>query len=527
MRNTNARRWFAGFGVVGALITTAAPATAAPEQPSLGVYFMDSTIAADGPGIKDAPILYGSESLALHNVKITYDFSDLAGKVRLPDQGDGAWCTPTDATHLVCSAPAELDHVDLVDEWGTSGLYSATIVPVKGVQDAEGTVKVSFGAAGFDTVTHEARIRIGEGVDLATGPEQRATSQPGGKFTSPITVRNIGGTTVNGTNALFFNDYAIRAEKQFSNCTYVADELRSCRFDEPLAPGKSYSATLPYLLGTDTYAPGSEYGEISWLTTAEFEDFSAYLATNGIEIGKPGTGGELKLAEVASANSRRAQADTDPTNNWSNLEVTVTGKNGADLAAVGASVSGAAGKVVPVAIGFQNNGPATIDASRRGGAVTSVDIKVPTGTTAVTVPEYCFPFEGDEFDWANPGKPGAPNYRCHSESIVVAGEKHTFDFGFRVDQVIADAAGQVTANPKCECESYFPQDLDPANDVAKILVNATGNDGEGDSGAGGGAGGLPITGASAGLMAGVGVLVLGAGAVGLVLARRRRMRFVA
>ncbi|MEV4631370.1 LPXTG cell wall anchor domain-containing protein [Micromonospora sp. NPDC049523] len=532
MRNTNARRWLAGFGVVGALVATAAPASAAPEQPSLGVYFLDSTIAADSPGIVDSPILYGSEPLALHGVKITYDFSNLAGKVQISKSGAGSdTCTPAGSNRLVCSYAPEWEHVDYVDEWGASGLYEVNIAPADGVKDGvEGTLKVSFDAAGFDTVTHESRIRIGEGVDLAAGAEQQATAQPGGKFTSPATVRNVGETTVTGTNALFFNDYAIRADKQFSNCTYVEDELRSCYFDQPLAAGKSYTATLPYALGADTYAPGGAYGEVSWLTAAEFEDFTAYTKSNGVEIGKPGNGGELTLAEVSSASARRAQADTDPSNNWSHLEVTVTGKNGADLSALGASISGEAGKVVPATIGFQNNGPATIDASRRGGAVTSVDVKVPTGTTAVTVPEDCVPFKGDEFDWENPGKAGATDYRCYSESISIAGEKRTFDFGFRIDQVIADATGQVTANPKCECESYFSKDLDSSNDIAKILVNATGNGGDGDGGdggTGGGDGGLPITGASAGLMAGVGVLLLGAGAVGFVLARRRRMRFVA
>ncbi|MFK3982727.1 LPXTG cell wall anchor domain-containing protein [Micromonospora sp. NPDC050397] len=528
MRNTNARRWLAGFGVAGALVATAAPATAAPEQPSLGVYFLDSTLAADGPGIVDSPILYGSEPLALHDVKITFDFTDLAGKVQLTGTDEGSvTCTPAGANRIVCAYDPEWDHVDYVDEWGSSGLYDIAIVPVEGVQDGvDGKLKVSFSAAGFETVTHESRIRIGEGVDLAAGPEQRVTSQPGGKFTTPLTVRNVGRTTVTGTNVLFYNDYSIRADKQFSNCTYVKDELRSCYFETPLAAGKSYTTNIPYALGADTYAPGSEYGDVSWLTAAEFEDFSEYLDINGFDVGKPGTGGELKLTEVVSANARGAQADTDPENNWSHIEITVTGKNGADLSAVGASVSGDAGKVVPAAVGFQNNGPATIDVSRRGGPVTNVDIKVPTGTTAVTVPEECVPFEDGEYDWENPGKPGAANYRCYPESISVAGEKRTFDFGFRIDQVIADAAGQVTVNPECECDGYFSQDLDATNNVAKLLVNATNNGGEGDGGAGGG-GGLPITGASAGLTAGVGVLLLGAGVVGFVLARRRRTHFVA
>jgi hypothetical protein len=528
MRNTTARRWLAGIGVAGALVATATPAAAAAPQASLGVYFLDSTIAADGPGISDSPILYGSEPLVLHDVKVTYDFSALAGKVKVVAKDSGIeQCTPDGPTRLVCAFPAELEQVIDVDEWGSSGYFSVLMTPQPGVKDgAEGTLKVSFGAAGFDTVTHQARVRIGEGVDLAAGAGAEVSSQPGGKFTAPLTVRNTGGTTVKGTNVVFYNDYAIRADKHFSNCTYVDDELRSCHFDTPLTAGKSYTATLPYTLGADTYAPGGAYGEISWLTAAEFEDFTAYLATQGVDVGKPGTDGELTLTEVNALKAQAVQADTDPSNNWSSLSVTVTGKNGTDLAAIGASITGTAGKVVPATLGFQNNGPASLDSSRGGGSITNVDIEVPAGTTAVTVPDVCVPRNGDEPNWEEPGKPGAASYRCYPDSFIAVGEKRTVDFEFRIDQVIADAAGKVTINPECACEG-FTDDLNPANDVAKILVNPTGDDGAGNGGGGGAGGGLPITGASAGLMAGVGILLLAAGAVGYVLARRRRMRFVA
>ena len=173
-------------------------------------------------------------------------------------------CTPDGKTRLVCAEP---DMGLNVDEWGTSGHFDVVIAPEDGVKaGTEGTLKVSFGAAGFDTVTHQARVRFGEGVDLAAGADHEVTSQPGGKFTVPLTVRNAGESTVKGTNVLFFNDNAIRAEKQFSNCTYVDDELRQLHFDTPLAAGQSYTATLPYALGADTYAPGAAYGEIAWLT---------------------------------------------------------------------------------------------------------------------------------------------------------------------------------------------------------------------------------------------------------------------
>ena len=95
-------------------------------------------------------------------------------------------------------------------------------------------------------------------------------------------------------------------------------------------------------------------------------------------------------------------------------------------------------------------------------------------------------------------------------------------FGLRIDEVMPNATGTVTINAKCECEG-IAGDLDPSNDVAKIVINPTG-------GTGGGEGddpGLPLTGAATTSLIAVGVALVLAGAVGFVVARRRRVRFVA
>ncbi|WP_435870990.1 LPXTG cell wall anchor domain-containing protein [Micromonospora musae] len=76
-------------------------------------------------------------------------------------------------------------------------------------------------------------------------------------------------------------------------------------------------------------------------------------------------------------------------------------------------------------------------------------------------------------------------------------------------------------NAPCECQGGFADDLKPANDTAKILLNATGGQGGGDGGS------LPITGESTALIGGIGALLLAAGVGGYVVARRRKTRFVA
>ena len=144
------------------------------------------------------------------------------------------------------------------------------------------------------------------------------------------------------------------------------------------------------------------------MTPAEFEDFSAYLADLGISFGQPGTGGVLELAEAEALRSRRVQADTDPSNNWTSVYVQVQGKQFADLAAVGASLTGEQGDVVEAEVGLTNKGPATLDSSRSGDSITRVDVKIPVGTTAVEVPEECVPFDGKDVDGEQPASRAPP-----------------------------------------------------------------------------------------------------------------------
>ncbi|MDW5327790.1 LPXTG cell wall anchor domain-containing protein [Plantactinospora sp. KLBMP9567] len=520
MRFTTARRWLAGVGVAGALVATAAaPATAGAPAGKLDVFFADTTIAAGSAGKIESPVLYSTSGpLTLHELTIRYDFADLAGKVKVAEEdeefGD---CTPSGATALTCTIPYPID----IDEQGLAGVAWVVLAPTKEAEDGdEGNLKVSVSAAGIDTVTHTAKIRVGEGVDLAAGDELTRSGKPGGKVSTPLTVANNGESTIQGAVAVFYNDYAFRSTTRFSNCTYADEDLLTCKFDEALAPGGSYSATLPYTIGADTEAPGGAYGEIVWMTTAEFEDYVAYLADRGVtDLGKPGTDGELDLTQAGGVQARGQQADTNPENNWSSVALEVTGKNGADLSAIGATLTGEAGDVVTAKLGLRNEGPATIDATRGGGSFTNVHVTIPTGTTAVGVPENCSPRDSDgSGDWEQFGKTGAPAYHCYSESFIKVGDQHAFEFKLRIDKVVPNATGSIEINIDCPCEGRH-SDLDGSNDEAKILVNATEE--------GGGGGGLPVTGASTGIVAAAGLLLLAAGVFGFVLARRRRTRFVA
>ncbi|MFU8850891.1 LPXTG cell wall anchor domain-containing protein [Micromonospora sp. SL1-18] len=535
MLTNSTRRWLAGIGVAGAFVAASAtPAAAVEPATQLGVFMNDITIAAGTAGKVASPRLNASKPVIVRGLTVRYDYTGLAGKVKLTPEIDTE-CTSPEQNVLVCQDRFEVG----LEEWAYGGLFRVAVAPTDSAKDGDsGKLKTTVSADGFDAVTDESTVRIGEGVDLAAGPRTELSLRPGKSFTTPLKVTNAGETTVKGATAIFSNDYGLNAGKHNSNCTYVGDELRTCQFKDEIPAGTTLSATLPYVLGADSFAPGFKAGEIQWMTPAEFEDFQVYLDHHGITIGEPGTDGELTLAKAgAKMTANAVQADTQPDNNWSSLQVTVTGKNSTDLEALGAKLTGKAGDTVKATVGVRNNGPATLDYSRGDSSVTYMALDVPEGTTAVEVPQNCMPANGDK--WGEPGKPGARHYFCYLDPFLKAGDTATLDFTLRIDKVIANATGLVKINVPCKCDGGFYKDLKPANDTAKIVVNGTGGGSTGgdggqgtpgtaDGGQGGGDGDtLPITGSATGLIASVGALLLVAGMGGYVVARRRKTRFVA
>ncbi|TNH30473.1 LPXTG cell wall anchor domain-containing protein [Micromonospora orduensis] len=517
MLTHSTRRWLAGLGVAGAFVAaSASPALAAPAA-EFDMYFEDVTVAADSPGVVRSPSLYSSESTVLNEVSVRYDYGSLAGKIALAGERADE-CAADGEGVLLCRESFPI----AVDELYGGFLGSVVIAPTdKAANGDTGALKISIKAANKQIADYTSRIRIGEGVDLAGGPDTTVTAAPGGKFQAPLTVLNAGTTEVDGVVVMFDSDYGIRTKERFDNCLYVEDFLLACEFDEKIPAGQGVTAALNYELATDTYAPGREYSNAWFMTPADFEDLLGVREEAGAEKARRGTGRTLSLEAVPSKQRRAVQTDTDPNNNFSGLTVDVTGKNGADLEAIGATLTGKKGAVLTVPLGFRNNGPATLDHLRSGSDVTFVDVTVPKGTTAVEVPFECAPRTGNDAEWDEAGTPGAAAYRCYPGPFAPAGEELTGEFTFRIDKVIANATGTVKVNVPCECEGGFYEDLKPANDTAKILVNAAGGQGGGDGGA------LPITGQSTGLIAGIGALLLAAGVGGFLVAKRRRTRFVA
>jgi hypothetical protein len=262
---------------------------------------------------------------------------------------------------------------------------------------------------------------------------------------------------------------------------------------------------MPYKLRADTYAPGVSVNQLQWLTPAELDDFEDLLQKNGQTLGAPGSGGVLRLQGTTAAAER--QADTDPGNNWSTVEVRATGTNGADLVAIGDRLTGAVGDEVTAEVGVRNAGPATIDFNRSGESISHVAVTLPAGTMLLAAPEACSNDQGSR-------------YLCSGSAFLPVGGTETYEFKLRITRVVPHAKGAVVVNGPCDC-SQFTKDTNKTNNKTAIVLNPTG------TGSGGGAGGgLPVTGPPAGAAGGAGLILLIGGA-GMLTARRRRIRFVA
>lgn len=512
------RRMFAGLAAAVAVIGLATPpALAAPPAVDLRLIMPGVTVVPGGAGKPAGVILTLTEPgdaqrppSVVHDLKIEVDSTAVADLVRVtrdPESvdADGPECS-TAGTVLTCTYA---DPVVLSgDDFPEVEVVGLLVTPRPQAQVGQGGVlRVSASGRGLATVRHESPVRIGEGVDLSAAGPDRISAAPGGHAALRPRVRNTGRVAVDGAALLLFTAAAaLRPAPRFGNCRY--GEVVLCTFAGELAPGRTYRTAEPLQLPVphDVAAPGATTALGIWLTPTDLADLT-HGATEA-ELGRPGTGGDLRLVEESSRAARAAgapQTDVDPEGNYFWTEIAITGRHPADLAAVGATITGAQGARVSTRLGLRNRGPATLDPDFTGIEVFGVLVTPPKGTTVVSADERCWPVLLPEAT-----RPGF--YSCTPDERLRSGQSALFDFTFRIDADGRESTGAVSVQGA--------QGADPvrSNDTAKIVVNPE---------AGGTGGGLPVTGAPGGVLVGAGLLLLLAGTAGAVLARRRRLRFTA
>ncbi|MFG1949825.1 LPXTG cell wall anchor domain-containing protein [Micromonospora sp. NPDC048830] len=526
MLKRSTRRWLAGLGVAGAFVAaSAAPAAADPtpadvtlaevqEAKGFGLFANNVTVAPGGPEKWVTLRALTDQPLTEYTVTVDRGAVDDFAEVQVTD---GPGLCKEDKAVITC---------EVRNAEPEQPVIQFPVLPLDGSKPGqEGELAFTVTTPGGASASFRSTVTIGEGVDLVSDTALALTGRPGETMKARLAVANRGETTVDGSVLLVWGAYALSPSKRYENCEYgtggpnfYTPNMFACTFDDLLKPGAGarVDAGFGFTVPGDAWAPDEQVGFAVWLTPADWAEARADFDFSGDK----GTDGMLKLepTDIPGTLSSAAQTDVDPYNNETMVTIKVKGNQKADVAADGATVTAKVGKTMPLEVGFTNNGPAAINTGGNG-IFTAAVVTVPKGTTVVKAPENCFDIEAEE--GGDLGKPGGSVYACFVDGIVGKGKKATFPFSLRIDK-----AGALTGEVELfhsDASEGRGEDLNKANDIAKILVNDSDGGGEG----GGDGGTLPITGSSTGLIAGIGALLLVAGVGGYLVAKRRRTRFVA
>ncbi|MEV0718422.1 hypothetical protein, partial [Asanoa sp. NPDC050611] len=498
-----ARRLLAGVAAAGAFVAASAlPAYAA--APNLQIETRDALVAPDGY-VSGYAFVFNPDDALNGVISVVVDSSDLKGAhIEWNDMSTEWLCTAESDTVTRCAnAGGEF----------VSGVSLDYVL--RGESDAQvgDTGSISFTAEfGGAKATGKSNVTIAEASDLSTGsfeqgpPTLEVTGDPGGTTKANAPVSNVGQSTVERTVLTIQPDWRTPYAGDFSNCVYYDNAFAICEFDQALEPGKNYrlSEDIPY--GIDkTVRTGSVLSTYTdwWIA----DDFKLVEKSwlDLVSESHRGTGEPLRLEEVANAR-RGPQTDVTPYDSWWEVKITAGGDNQVDMAAIGATASGAVGATVDVAPGIRNLGPAALTSDGVPPAKPDVLITMPEGTTVVEASWDCAPYTAggdwppaDDADW---GKGGAREYGCWVWDLYT-GYDYQFAFKVKIDQVLENAVGTITTK--------IGGDPNAGNDSAEIVVNSAGA-GVGGGTGGGDGGGLPVTGPKSTMIAGVGVLMVGAGA---------------
>ncbi|MFJ2077008.1 LAETG motif-containing sortase-dependent surface protein [Streptomyces anulatus] len=297
--------------------------------------------------------------------------------------------------------------------------------------------------------------------------------QPGSSFSTPLTFLNKGTEEVPSAWVTYAVSPGLKADETHKNCTYYTinsyDEMpesnvASCKIDQPLKPGVVYGTAKP----VSVKALGSAFRDDLRVTIGVHEPGPD---DGGSSEPVPGTGDPLTLVEKGPA------TDADRKNHPESFaRAGVTAANTADFALTGAELKGKVGEKVTATVKFANKGPARVQGALDE-SVTTVDIRIPKGTSVVKPHGYCEAVT-------------KTHYRCGtSQSWVDVNRGESYPFVLRIDKAVGRTTGEVSFSGQ-----ERPFDRNAENDTAQIVVD-TGKD-EGTAGSSGSNGSSDSTGGS-------------------------------
>ncbi len=379
---------------------------------------------------------------------------------------------------------------------------------------------------------------------------------PGDRQQAPITFANRGAGDAEGVLLTLRYTRGLDIPQRYSNCRYSEDDpgpsgvgrtTALCTVEGAFEAGEAYTLATPLTI---------EATERAYRDTFLYRIEEAGPPRPAPAAFERGDGAVLRAVPVTGPQNRVAGRTADPTPHDNEREADFRTENTADFAAYGDRVSGARGATVTADVGFHNVGPAWIGHLRSGEDVAVVDFTVPRGASVVAKPDRCRAVTAAG-EYREDQRSPAPRYLCPTSPAVHDGEGLDLPFALRIEEVLIGAEGEVTVRAPSARNPALPFDPAPANNTARLVLNA-GDDGDGgpstpptsdpgpdaspsgapatsapgggaagasggsDSGTGSGhGGGLASTGSGALTVAGAAAVALTAG-LALVAAARRR-----
>lgn len=509
--------------VTAALALSGSPASAAPGgDVTTNVFLRHLTLPVGGPTVDEDPTFFLSsdEPGWANEVSLTVDASAASAVADVVVEAASAevTCATTGAVAR-CTVPGPHRIVELPDNGALAIITVPSVrigvTPKPGAAAGDtGTLTVTARADDGPTTTETATVRIGQGVNLTAVDAGPREVVPGGSTALRPQVRNTGPRDVEGLALVVNADDSALAGTNFGNCVY--DHVVTCTFDTTLETGGTYEVSAPFTVRAPRDAAVGSRTAVStqWLTLAEWQDWQAM----GSPGGRQGTGADLELDELVSASAAGVpQADIDGDDNGTDSTVTVTGGRRADVAAVGATITGPPGEARTIDVGMVNHGPGTLHYPLFFNNLPQVAVSLPPGIAVVRADDRCSSLFDEDPAGPPPSSPAgtaagaAPlEYVCQVESMRLRpGQRLSFAFTVRVAPGARDAEGSV------EVRLYDGRasiDRDAGNNDAPINLSL-----------GGAGGGLPVTGTTTATVAGTGGLLLLLG-IAIIVALRRRTR---
>ncbi|MGK5680028.1 hypothetical protein [Actinoplanes sp. URMC 104] len=349
------------------LLLPSSPAAAAPADATAEPHLAQVTLAPAGPP-KTTPLwvrVGAAEPAARQHLELTVD---LGGATAFADveiehgNTSSARAAPDGQTPVQAVLPCRRTAEKIFCSWDAT-LSAAgslevpavlTVTPKDSARTGDSAgVTVTARAGDGPTGTALSIIQVGEGVDLAAGPDRTVGAAPGRSARLTPVVRNEGTIEVSDVVLLVDADPRLLGPSSFRNCRYGVALL--CAFDTPLAPGRGYTLSAPLTLRSPADSvPGSRARvTYQWMTKADWAD----LALD--DYGTPGRDGVLTLEPLAASQNDKPQSDVRPEDDYATATFTVGGDRRPALAAVGLRRTAAVGKEVVLRPGLVNFGPGT------------------------------------------------------------------------------------------------------------------------------------------------------------------------